>query len=206
MRSKEKSTTVYYVRHGEVDFPSKRLYCDEREDPALTATGHQQAEAAAALVADEGVDVIYASPMTRTLLTAAPIENLTGAPLKTDGRLKERPFGAWDRLYFDDIARDFPEDFAAWKQDPVGFVPEGGEPITAHHDRVLGAVREIIERHKGQRIVVTAHVGPIRMCLTEALGMPIERYRWLTVDYGSVTRVDYGASQNNLIYLNRTSA
>jgi len=203
MRSKEKSTTIFFVRHGQVNFPQKRLYCDEREDPCLTDEGHRQAEAAASFLAGESIDVIYASPMRRTQSTAAPIARLTNVPLLTDARLKERPFGMWDGLFFDDIARDYPEEFTAWKQDPVGFVPEGGETIRDHHDRVLGAIEDIVKRHAGQRIVVTAHVGPIRMCITDALGMPIENYRWLTVDYGSQTRIDYGQSQNNLIYLNR---
>ncbi|MBI1194794.1 MAG: hypothetical protein GC138_02965 [Gammaproteobacteria bacterium] len=203
MRSKEKSTTIYFVRHGQVDFPQKRLYCDDREDPALTEEGGRQAEAAARFLAGESIDVIYASPMQRTQSTAAPIARMTKAPLLTDARLKERPFGIWDGLYFDDIARDYPDGFTEWKRDPVGFVPEGGETIRDHHDRVLGAINDIIERHRGQRIVVTAHVGPIRMCITDALGMPIEHYRWLTIDYGSQTRIDYGQSQNNLIYLNR---
>jgi broad specificity phosphatase PhoE len=68
--------------------------------------------------------------------------------------------------------------------------------------RVTGAVREIVARHPGELLVVVAHVGPIRMCLADALSMPLEAYRRLTVDYGSLSRIDYGRKQNNLIYMN----
>ena len=205
MREKEKSTRVIYVRHGKADFPYDRLYCDDREDPALAEEGVTQAEGAARLLQEEDVDVIYASPMLRTRKTAEAIIKTTGVPLHTHPGLKERPFGIWDGLFFDDIARDYPDEFKAWKQDPVHFVPDGGETIRDHMVRVTSAVAEIVERHPGEMVVIVAHVGPIRMCVTDALQMPLEAYRRLTIDYGSLTRVDYGKRQHNLIYLNRRS-
>ncbi len=202
MREKEKSTRVIYVRHGQADFPHDRLYCDDREDPGLTEAGIQQARFAARLLEKEPVDVIYASPMQRTLRTAEEIVRTTGAPLHSDNRLKERPFGLWDGMFFDDIARDYPEGFKAWKADPINYVPEGGEAIRDHRLRIKGAVSEILDRHPGELIVIVAHVGPIRMCITDAIGMPVEGYRQLTVDYGALTRIDYGRRQNNLVYMN----
>ncbi len=202
MRDKEKTTGVIFVRHGQADFPGKRLYCDDREDPGLTEQGQAHARHAAELLAGQPVDVIYASPMQRTRLTAEAIAGATGAPLHFDPLLKERPFGIWDGLYFDEIARDYPGEFRAWKQDPVYFVPEGGEAINDHMSRVTGALKRIVAAHTGQLVVIVAHVGPIRMCITEALTMPLEAYRRLTIDYGSLSRVDYGEQQNNLIYLN----
>jgi len=203
MREKEKSTRVIYVRHGKPDFPHDRLYCDEREDPVLTEEGLKQAEAAAQLLKAEAVDAVYVSPMQRTRMTAQPIIDALNVPFHVDAQLKERPFGIWDGMYFDDIQRDFPDEFKAWKRDPVGFVPEGGETIQDHRVRITDAVQEIIARHPGGVVVIVMHVGPIRMCVTDALQMPLAAYRQLTVDYGSLTRIDYGRRQNNLIYLNR---
>lgn len=202
MREKEKTTGVIFVRHGEADFPGKRLYCDDREDPGLTERGRDQARHAAGLLADQPVDIVYASPMQRTRSTAEAIVEATGAPLHFDPQLKERPFGIWDGLYFDEIARDYPEEFRAWKQDPVYFVPEGGETINDHMVRVTGALGRIVAAHPGRLIVVVAHVGPIRVCITEALTMPLAGYRRLTIDYGSLSRVEYGDQQHNLVYLN----
>lgn len=202
MREKEKTTSIIYVRHGKADFPYDRLYCDDREDPPLTEEGGRQAENAARLLARDSVDVIYASPMRRTLTTAQAVAEATDAPLRTHEGLKERPFGIWDGLYFDDIARDFPDEFQAWKRDPIEFVPEGGESIRDHMARIKGAVDEIVAAHPGELIVVVAHVGPIRMCVTDALCMPLEAYRRLTIDYGSLTRVDYGRRQHNVVYMN----
>lgn len=202
MREKEKSTRVIFVRHGKADFPQDRLYCDDREDPPLTEEGILQAGYAAEHLANQGIDVIFSSPMLRTRATAELIAGKTQSSVFFNPGLKERPFGRWDGLYFDEIARDYPEQFQAWKRDPITFVPEGGETITAHKDRVMSALTEIVENHRGQRIVIVSHVGPIRMWITAALDMPLSAYRRLTIDYASMTRVDYGVKQDNLMYMN----
>jgi probable phosphoglycerate mutase len=202
MREKEKTTGVIFVRHGQADFPNNRLYCDDREDPPLTADGIGHARHAAELLAGQPIDAIYASPTLRTRTTAEAVADTTRAQLRFNDKLKERPFGIWDGLYFEDIARDFPREFQEWKRDPINFVPEGGETIHDHMTRVRGALDAIIAEHPAQLIVIVAHVGPIRVLLTEALSMPLAAYRRLTIDYGSLTRVDYGRQQNNLVYLN----
>jgi broad specificity phosphatase PhoE len=202
MREKESSTCVIFVRHGKADFPHDRLYCDEREDPPLTDEGLLQAQHAATLLQKQEIDAVYSSPLLRTRTTAELIASRSNVPIHFHSKLKERPFGIWDGLYFDEIARDYPEQFQAWKRDPISFVPEGGETINAHKERVKDALLEIIANHRGQRIAIVSHVGPIRMWITDALDMPLAAYRRLTIDYASITRVDYGAKQNNLMYMN----
>lgn len=202
MRNREPETGVIFVRHGQADYAPKRLYCDDREDPGLTPAGVEQAAAAARRLADQPIAAIYASPMQRTRLTAARIAEATGHEVRLHAGLRERPFGLWDGLYFEEIAERFPDDFRRWKADPVHFVPEGGEPISDHHERVTEALAEVMAGHEGDLIAVVAHVGPIRMCLADALTMPLEAYRRLTIDYGSLSRVNYGPTQHNLVYMN----
>jgi len=203
MREKEPSTKIIFIRHGITDFPKDRLYCDDIEDPSLNKQGLHQAQMAADLLQDFPVDAIVASPMKRTFMTAEAISDKTKVQIQTNPALKERPFGIWDGLYFDAIERDFPDDYYAWKKNPATFIPEGGESIIDLLTRVKNALDEIISKYSGQTVVVVSHVGPIRVLISHSIGMPIENYRQLTIDYGSLTRIDYGKRQNNLIYLNR---
>lgn len=203
MREKEPSTRIIYVRHGVTDFPKDRLYCDDKEDPVLNKLGLHQAQMAAGLLSNERIDAIFASPLQRTLMTARAIANESGVEVQTEPALKERPFGVWDGLYFDAIERDFPDDYLAWKKNPATYVPEGGESVYDLLARVKNALDNIILKHHGKTVVVVSHVGPIRVLVSQSLNMPLEHYRQLTIDYGSLTRVDYGKRQNNLIYLNR---
>jgi len=202
MREKELATRVIYVRHGKTDFPTNRIYCDEREDPPLNADGQEQARAAGELLRSQSVDVIYTSPSSRTRMTADAIAGLVNAPVIQEASLRERPFGLWDGLYFAEIAEQYPEAYQLWRRDPVHYTPQGGETIEDLLGRVAATVHGIITEHHGKTIAVVSHVGPIRVCLTAALKIPVQWYRQLRIDYGSLTRVEYGESQNNLAYAN----
>lgn len=202
MREKEPTTRVIYLRHGKTDFPANRIYCDDREDPPLNAAGIAQAQSAAKILRGQAVDVIYASPSRRTRMTADEVAGVVKVPVAEDPALRERPFGVWDGLSFEEIAQDFPEAYQAWRQDPVHYTPEGGETIEGLRERVTASIEGYIERHPGKTILVVSHVGPIRVCLTEALKIPLAWYRQLRIDYGAITRVDYGSGQNNLVFAN----
>lgn len=206
MREKEPVTSVIFVRHGKTDFPTDRIYCDDQEDPVLNSEGLTQAQAAAEWLGLQTVDAIYASPSSRTRMTAEAISKTTKAPVNEMIGLRERRFGVWDGLYFDQIAQSFPEEYRAWRKDTVHYTPAGGETIVRLKERVIAAVDGIINNHKSKLIVIVSHVGPIRVCLTEAMNIPLEGYRQIRIDYGALTQVDYGSRQNNLIFSNVSMA
>ena len=60
------------------------------EDPRLTPLGHDQAEQAAVVLAQEGVVHIVASPYTRALQTAEPLARRLGLPVLVDTAVRER--------------------------------------------------------------------------------------------------------------------
>lgn len=202
MREKELSTRVIFVRHGQTDFPTDRIYCDDREDPPLNQAGLEQARWAAGMLRGQSIDVIYASPSRRTMMTANEIAQLVGLPITEDGELRERRFGIWDGLSFKEIEDTYPEEYRAWRADMAGYTPEGGEAIEGLLGRVVAVIERAVKIHQGKTILVVSHVGPVRVALTYAMKIPIQWYRQLRIDYGSLTRVDYGRSQNNLIYTN----
>ena len=119
MREKELSTRVIYVRHGKTDYPTDRIYCDDREDPPLNAEGLEQARGAGELLRSQSVDVIYTSPSSRTRMTADAIAGLVKVPVIEEASLRERPFGLWDGLSFAEIAEQYAEAYQLWRQDPV---------------------------------------------------------------------------------------
>lgn len=203
MREKERCTRIIFVRHGETDFPLNRLYCDDEESPPLNAAGQAQAQAAAERLSEISYDAIYASPALRTQMTAETIVRRNGGSIVTVDDLIERRFGEWDGLYFDDVEKRYPDEYRAWKVDPLNFSPQGGETICDLLERIKGAVTGFLEEFAGQTVVVVTHVGPIRVMVADALGMPLEGYRQLRVDYASLSAVDYGGRQNNILYTNR---
>lgn len=202
MREKEPSTRILYVRHGETDFPLDRIYCDDIEDPPLNARGQAQAAAVADLLRAHAVDHIYSSPSQRTRMTATAIGAAKGLIVNFDPGLTERHFGIWEGLYFDEIERQYPEEYQRWKRDQAAFQPVRGESMYDLVARAGAAMRRLIAAHRGQTLVVVTHVGPIRALVAEAIGLPLAIYRQFRIDPASVTCVDYGVKYNNLIFMN----
>ncbi|VAW86654.1 hypothetical protein MNBD_GAMMA16-2169 [hydrothermal vent metagenome] len=203
MREKEPSTSVLFIRHGKTDFPLDRIYCDDREDPELNEEGEAQALSTAKLLENVAIDALYCSPSLRTLRTAEIITAARDLKLSTCDVFRERKFGIWEGLYFHEIAEQYPEEQAQWKKDNAGFRPKNGESIYDLWDRMAPTLDEIVVRNRGKTVAVVAHVGPIRIAVAQAIGLPTSNFRCLNIDYASVTRIDYGRSQNNMVFLNR---
>ncbi len=203
MRDKECVTRVLYVRHGQTDFPIDRIYCDGAEDPELNVIGLDQAKQAAAALANYELAAIYASPSARTLRTAQEIaSHHRGLDVKEEPVLRERRFGVWDGLFFDQIKERYPDGFDDWKSRQAEYAPEGGESMFDVLARIRPRLESWIEEYRGQTVVVVSHVGPIRAMVCDALGLPLAEYRRLTIDTASVSCIDYGSVQNNLIFMN----
>lgn len=202
MREKELTSQVIFVRHGQPDFPSNRIYCDDAEDPALTEKGVGQAQEVADFLSNISVAAVYSSPLLRTRMTAEVIAKPLGLDVAIEPDIVERRFGVWEGLFFEEIAQRYPSEFLEWKKSQAAFSPEGGESAYDLLARVKPVVSNLVDRHKGQTIVVVAHVGPIRVLVADALNIPITHFRSLRVDPASIARVDYGSKQHNLIYFN----
>lgn len=202
MREKEPSTRLIFLRHGKTDFPLDRIYCDDKEDPALNHEGEAQAEQAGQILSELSIQQIYVSPTQRTKQTAEIATRGNNLNWQQDERLKERHFGDWEGMYFHEIESNYAAEYQAWKQDPAAFKPANGESAFDLDARFDCAIRDIIEKHKGETILVVSHVGPIRCAVCHALDMPMIMFRQLRIDYASISCIDYGTRNLNLICLN----
>jgi broad specificity phosphatase PhoE len=138
-------TTLLLVRHGETDWNAEGRLQGHTDRP-LNDHGRRQAKDLADRLADEGADAIYASDLSRARETAEIVGTRLGLPVVIDADLREKDWGSWEGLTGDERAH----------------VEQVGESTEAHRDRVMRAVRRIVERHPGQRVVVVTHGGSLR--------------------------------------------
>ncbi|MFQ5455536.1 MAG: histidine phosphatase family protein [Nitrospirota bacterium] len=199
MREKEEVTRLIFWRHGITYYPEDRIYKEE-EDPLLSKEGQSQAKRLMEKYKDSSIEAVYTSTASRTRSTAEPFCNMKGIIPDISEKLKERNFGIWEGLSFIDIESNYPEGYRSWKEDPIDYKPEDGESIRELDLRVNNYIDELINCHTGKTVLIVSHVGPIRMAIVRALGMPLINYRRLNIPYGSVVRIDYGKKQSNLIY------
>jgi probable phosphoglycerate mutase len=169
------TTRVYLVRHGATQVTAEDRFAGDAAD--LSDEGRSQAEALAIRVRDDGIGAIYCSPVSRAVETARIIaRGCSLEPAFSDG-LREIRHGHWEGLARQEVEARFPSEYAAWEQDPFTFAPGGGESGVSVLARALPAVREIIVRHAGQRVLIVSHKATIRLLLCSLLGIDARGYR-----------------------------
>ncbi|MCC5809363.1 MAG: alpha-ribazole phosphatase family protein [Ectothiorhodospiraceae bacterium] len=161
--SVDDTTWVDLLRHGE---PAGGSYFRGSTDDPLTDRGWAQARTAAA---DGDWDLILSSDLQRCLRFAETLAEERRLPLTVDARFREMHFGDWEALRADDI----PDRAAlqAFWADPDGHTPPGGESVPTLITRVNTALDQILERHRGQRILLVSHAGVIHAVIARTLGI-----------------------------------
>jgi probable phosphoglycerate mutase len=173
---KTSPTRLLLVRHG-----ATALTAEDRFSGSvgvdLSDEGRAQARRLAERLAGASIAAVYASPLSRTLETAAIIaEPHKLALTKRDG-LREISHGRWEGLTRHEVESRFPDEYAAWESDPFTFAPEGGESGVAVLARALPVMREIVVAHVGQNVVVVSHKATLRLLLSSLLGFDARGYR-----------------------------
>src|SRR5215208_4753156 len=98
-------------------------------------------------------------------------------PVETRDGLREISHGRWEGLTRREVEARFPDEYAAWEEDPFTFAPAGGESGVAVLARALPVIRELVTRHHGERVLVVSHKATIRLLISSLLGFDPRGYR-----------------------------
>ncbi|MDR8409134.1 histidine phosphatase family protein [Nonomuraea sp. 3-1Str] len=171
-------TRLVLVRHGETVWHAENRYAG-LSDVALTPLGHEQAGRLAGWAATAGLTGVWASPLSRASITAAPSAEAAGVELRVDDRLREIDFGKGDGLTSAEMHERFPEERAAFEADPAAHPLPGGEDPHAVADRFVAALDDVRAAQPDGRVLVVAHTTAIRLALCRLIGVPLGSYRRL---------------------------
>jgi broad specificity phosphatase PhoE len=171
------TTRIYLVRHGATQLTAEDRFSGSA-GVDLSDEGRWQAERLGDRLSREGVHAIYSSPLSRTMDTARIITRICGCgdPTPMDG-LREISHGRWEGLTRSEVEERFGSEYASWQEDPFTFAPEGGESGVAVLARSLPVLREIVTRHRQQRVLVVSHKATIRILISSLLGFDARGYR-----------------------------
>lgn len=165
------------VRHGETGWNAERRL-QGHEDIPLNATGEAQAHAASQALQHQRFAALYSSDLRRAHQTALAIAAPHALPVVADARLRERHYGIFQGLTYDEAQRQHPEAYAAFLQRTPGFaLPGGGESLDAIVERVATTLGELAARHPGQDILVVTHGGVLDVAYRLATGMDFAQPR-----------------------------
>ena len=153
---------LYVLRHGETAWNTERRM-QGTKDSALTERGRAQAvamgRALKAELARAPVPTLFLrSPLGRASETALIVGRELGldpAEWRDDPRLAELRYGEWEGFTWKEIEAQHPDALAAWRADPHGFCPPGGETHFELRRRIQAALSDIIAGNI--RTVVVGH-------------------------------------------------
>ena len=195
-------TTVYLVRHGQVENHATGVY-NGQNDVAITDEGRRQMRAVLERLRDRKIGAVYCSDLSRAVEGAEIIGGGLGLGFQALPGLRERNFGAWEGLTYDEIRQQDPDLFEFWRKDVTGVRPPGGgESSEDLMERVMSTYLPLVERHRGAEIVVVAHGGVNRLILAHALNLEVRYVFHMAQSFGCLNIVDYyddGFTQVRLI-------
>jgi probable phosphoglycerate mutase len=207
-------TELLLIRHGETDWNAERRL-QGFLDIGLNDRGRQQAAALAQALRDEVLDVVIASDLQRAVHTAQALAVPRGLAVLTDAGLRERCYGAFEGLRYDEIVDHFPQAHASWMareidaRFPPG--PQIAETLREFSARAIENVIAIAQRHAGQKIAIVTHGGVLDCVYRAARGVGLDserdfdimntginRFHWdgklLTVlQWGNIAHLDQAA-------------
>jgi len=202
-------TTLYLIRHGETEGSETKRYKGTIDVP-LSKKGVMQMEQLLKYIVKEIkncsnppsppllkggkgglLSAVYCSDLSRAVKSAEIIARPHSLNPIIVPSLRERNFGLWEGMSFDEIREKYPIEFDAWAGNPLKFSPMGGESTMEMKERVIGAFDTIITNHKGENVAMIAHGGVNRIVLCHLMGVPLENIFRIEQDYGALNIVEF---------------
>lgn len=158
------------VRHGKTEYNERRQYCGSL-DPDLSEAGRRELQNCDLRVRlDEHVpDMVFCSPMKRTLETAAILLDGKDLPTVVVPELREIDFGVFEGRSYEDM-KDDPE-YTAWLDTNCEGPIPGGDFPDVFRDDVAVCFESLLETCRTERVeraLIVSHGG--------VLGTILERF------------------------------
>lgn len=187
--SDETPTTIMFVRHGETPLtPTRRFSGIGEINPELTDKGIAQARAVAHEIAARTPELLFASPLKRTAMTAREVSTSTGLEITFDDQWLECDFGVWEGLTPAEVGERFPDEWSAWLTSTSYRVP-GGESYAEVASRVEAGINDLVRLHPGKKICVVTHNIVIRAVAAFAMQAPLESMYHVDILPCSITTI-----------------
>jgi len=189
-------TILYLIRHGETEWNKLRRIQGHSDIP-LNESGNEQARRLAERYRETTFAAIYASDLQRARDTAAPLAEALGLPVHTLADLRERCYGTWEGLTYEEIRARFAD------PDPDDTI-YGIETLEALKERAARCLEGLAANHPEQVIAVVSHGGFINAFLHKVtngqFGTGITR-----IDNTGVTVMRYERDAWDIAAVNDTS-
>jgi 2,3-bisphosphoglycerate-dependent phosphoglycerate mutase len=183
---------ILLIRHGQTEWNLQGRMQGQQDSP-LTPLGLQQARQVARRLRAVPHAALYTSDLGRAHQTARYIADETKQQVVSEPGLRERNFGIFEGLTNAEIEVRHPDLHALFEKRDPHFVMPGGESAAQFHERCLGTLRSIAERHDGESVVVVSHGLVLDALYRAACRMPLQVPRGFPLLNCSISTFRYTA-------------
>jgi len=168
-------TVTVMARHGATELSlEKRFSGLGGVDAPLAPLGRRQAQALAGELVTRGdIDRIVSSPLLRTQQTAGIVAEVLECDVEVIDGFAECAFGDWDGFTFAEVRDRWPVELEEWLAS-TSVAPPGGESFETCQARVRRAREHVVAQYPGERVLVVAHVTPIKVMVAHAVGASLD--------------------------------
>ncbi|HEX5588483.1 MAG TPA: MSMEG_4193 family putative phosphomutase [Acidimicrobiia bacterium] len=170
----------------------------------LSDKGREQAAALGLRLAELPVAVVYASPIERTMQTAAAVAEHHGLTVQELPGVIEADYGEWTGGKIAELAKT-----DLWKtvqRAPSRARFPDGESLAEMQTRMVSALEVVVARHPGELVVVVSHADPIKAAIAHYTGMHLDLFQRIMVSPASVTVFELSQYGSAMVKCNDTGS
>lgn len=196
---------LYIIRHGETYWNIEGRM-QGTKDSKLTEQGKMEALNLGESLKDTKIDYIYSSPLERAYDTSVLIRGERDIPIEIKNNLIEMNFGKWEGMLSDDVEKEYKEEHYTFWNEPHLYTTLDGETFEELIKRVKVALNEIVNKNKGENILLVTHAIVIKAIYAIVKGYEIEEF-WNPpfIKNTCVTIVEYNENNYNITLEANTS-
>ena len=204
MEAQNMTAKVYVVRHGQTAWNLEEVFRGRMDIP-LDETGKKEVHLAGEALKDETLHAIYSSPLSRSIETAeniAKFQNVEVTPLEA---IIDISYGEWEGVSRVEVQKKYPDLYDLWLKAPHKVTFPKGESLEAVRVRTMGAIENLLEKHKNENIALVAHRAPNKVICCNLIGIDNSNFWRLQQDTASTNLFVYKNEQWIISYLNDTA-
>jgi len=191
------------ARHGQTAWNTEKRFRGRKDIP-LSSAGLKEAKAVADALVEEGIEFIYASPLSRSVQTLTPLAENFGKEVIPFEEVIDMNFGKWEGMSIEEAKKEYPDMFKTWEQAPETVTFPKGESLAQVQARAMRGISKLALEHPDAAIAVCSHRVVCKLIMLGLLGVKPDKFWAIKQDTACLNRFEYNPPDSLVITVNET--
>ena len=197
-------TQIILVRHGQTPWNRDKIFRGSKDIP-LNDQGREEARLAGEWLKGETIQAAYTSPLSRSRETAQAIaQHHAGLEVKDLPGLSDLCYGDWEGLPLTEVKVKYADLYRQWETAPHLVRFPNGETLAELRGRALSAVIEVVHRHPGVTVLLSAHRAVNKVLIAAFIGLDDSHFWRIGQDTTAINRFLWTGTAWQIMAINDT--